>query len=739
MAGHTKAPSELICDFLTRPALTRITNPNPVFGWVVHAQRQSAYRILVGSSEKELERGDMWDSQKQPSAQSQNVPYEGAPLQSNATYFWKVCSWDERGESNGFSEPQMFHTGDFSVERRWPGESRWIQVEGAPGIGWAPEDRNPLVFREVAPSKVVSTGEGCFIDFGKAAFAYVELAIDNASPAPAELTLTIQFGEKAEGAVIDANPGACVVYTEIPLKISPGSRVYHVEFPRYVSRYPYSQVLPEIIHEVAPFRYCAFSYEGLDIRLVNARMFALHTMVDFEASRFHSNDPTLNAVYELCKYSTIANTFNGDYAASQRERMLYEADCYIHQLSHYSVDREFSLARYSFKNMVFHPTWPTEWSPHVVMMAWKDYMYTGDDRALKFYYDDLKPKTLSALKCDNGLISTRTGLQTEEFLRSLHFKKKKPGTVENYPEHLVDIVDWPHEKGSTIPGGETDNYEFTDYNTVVNAFHYPALITMGHIAEACGHEADARAYKKEAEEFSKVFNDLLLISGQGVYRDGVGSEHSSLHANLYPLAFGLVPAEHLESVLAHIKKKGMACGVYSANYLLEALFDHGEDECAHRLMVDDGERSWVNMMRIGSTMTIEAWDNKFKKNNGWSHAWSASPAHIIPRKLMGVEPLTPGFEKIRIQPRLGMLREADLKIPTIRGDLEMKAKQNDKHFEVSLNLPGNTRTMLVIPLHGKKTALRNLEKDYPSAVIQGDRLIIDDLPPGPHTVRLLFE
>ena len=304
-------------------------------------------------------------------------------------------------------------------------------------------------------------------------------------------------------------------------------------------------MLPEIIHEVAPFRYCAFSYEGLDIKLVGARMFALHTMVDFEASRFHSNDPTLNAVYELCKYSTIANTFNGDYAASQRERMLYEADCYIHQLSHYSLDREFSLARYSFKNMVFHPTWPTEWSPHVIMMAWKDYMYTGDDRALKFYYDDLKPKTLSALKCGNGLISTRTGLQTEEFLRSLHFKKKKPGTVENYPEHLVDIVDWPHEKGSTIPGGETDNYEFTDYNTVVNAFHYHALVTMDRIADACGHEADARAYRKEAEEFSKVFNDLLLIPSQGVYRDGVGSDHSSLHANLYPLAFGLVPAEHL--------------------------------------------------------------------------------------------------------------------------------------------------------------------------------------------------
>ena len=45
-----------------------------------------------------------------------------------------------------------------------------------------------------------------------------------------------------------------------------------------------------------------------------------------------------------CKY------YNGDYANSQRERMMYEADCYIQQMSHYSVDREFAIGRYSLEN-----------------------------------------------------------------------------------------------------------------------------------------------------------------------------------------------------------------------------------------------------------------------------------------------------------------------------------------------------------------------------------------------------
>lgn len=733
-------PTDLVCDLLVRPEMTRITNPRPVFGWVVHSRFQSAYRILVGSSEEDLDRdvGAMWDSEKQTSSRSQNIRYEGKPLQSSSTYFWKVCTWDENGECDGFSSTQTFHTSDFNKKRKWPGQSEWVKVDGAPGIGWAPENRNPLVFRQVDPSTIVARDEGYFIDFGKAAFAYVRLTIYFPSNQPGEGEITVKFGELAKDACINEFPGAGVVYREFLLKIRSGTRDYIVEFPRYVSPYPYSQVLPDFIPEVLPFRYCELMNKGLEIKLVGARMFALHTQADFHASHFSSDDETLNSVYALCKYSAIANTFNGDYAASQRERMMYEADCYIHQLCHYAIDREFSLARYSLKNMVFHPTWPTEWTPHVIMMAWNDYMYTGNDLAIRELYHELKPKTLSALKCTNGLISTRTGLQTEAFLRSIHFKKKGPGTPANYPENLVDIVDWPHEAGSTVKGGETDGFEFMDYNTVVNAFHYHAVTTMAKIADACQFEEDARAYRLEAGEFKKVFNRLFLMDDQGIYRDGVGSEHSSLHANLYALAFGLVPDEHIENLLTYIKAKGMACGVYSANYLLEVLFDHDEQEHAIGLMVSDSERSWVNMMRVGSTMTIEAWDNKFKKNNGWSHAWSASPAHIIPRKLMGIEPVNPGFEKIRIRPKIGSLTSASAKVPTIRGAVEVTIQNGGGRFAMQFCIPGNTSARVVLPAPDREFHLYYNGKEYEEYGIKDSCLVVDDLQSGKHVFELTF-
>jgi hypothetical protein len=141
----------------------------------------------------------------------------------------------------------------------------------------------------------------------------------------------------------------------------------------------------------------------------------------------------------------------------------------------------------------------------------------------------------------------------------------------------------------------------------------------------------------------------------------------------------------------------MACGVYGANYLLEALFNEHEAVYAMELLTSESDRSWMNMIRVGATMTTEAWDNRYKSNNGWSHAWSASPAHIIPRKVMGIEPLTPGFGKIRIAPQPGALSDAKCKIPTIKGDVYVEFTQSEKEFAIRFEIPANTTAQLIIP------------------------------------------
>ena len=53
---------------------------------------------------------------------------------------------------------------------------------------------------------------------------------------------------------------------------------------------------------------------------------------------------------------------------------------------------------------------------------------------------------------------------------------------------------------------------------------------------------------------------------------------------MFALAFGLVPKNDLENIIAFIKTRKMACSVYGAQFLLEALYDNHQDNYALTLL-----------------------------------------------------------------------------------------------------------------------------------------------------------
>jgi len=722
------APSGLLCNLLTRPETCVITESQPDFGWIVNSNltddRQSAYRILVASSAELLgkETGDMWDSGKVASPQSINVLYGGKPLAANSSYWWCVRTWNKDGKPSVLSKPQRFNTGGFKrSDKKWPGESRWIQLADDAGhLTWTFEDRPPVTFHSNPAAKVELKPDGTwFLDFGKAAFSTLELTIawTPSAPAVSEHVIQVAVGEKSKGTTVDSKPGGGIIFRKVPLTIKPGKRLYTLTLPRFVPHYPHSQAMPEQLPDVVPFRYCELMPGTEKITVEAPKQLALWIDFDDSASAFTSSNKDLNAVYDLCRYSVKVNTFNGDYAASERERMMYEADSYIHQMSHYAVDRAFRTARYTSENMIFHASWPTEWISHSIFMAWADYLHTGNKRSMERYYGELKPKTLLALAGPDALISTRTGLQNEEFHQSIHFNNK----------NLRDIVDWPK--------GEADGYDFKDFNTVVNACHYQSLVDMAKIAETLNQQDDVKFYRQRADKVLAAVNEKMFDTKRGLYVDGIGSTHASLHANLFPLAFGMVPESHRKSVVDFIKSRGMACSVYPTVYLLEALYDAGEEQAALDLMTSNSDRSWLNMIRVGSTVTTEAWDIKYKGNSGWTHAWSSAPAQILPRKLIGIEPLEPGFGKVLIHPRPGNLTYASTRLPTIRGFIDAGFKRDPSGvFELNVTLPANMTAEVSLPDLGSTSDELTVDGNPVHGRLAGGRIWFDGLGSGTHRI-----
>ena len=703
------SPDGLMVDLLRAPDQAVVTDSVPDFSWIVPGKviNQQAYQILVASEENLLdnEKADLWNSGKIESNQSSNVSYDGRPLKPSSSYWWKVKVWGENSESK-FSDPQKFNTGVFVRNDEWIGQSNWIELEDSL---WVSEDRQIAKFQDVEPNNIVKhNNHQYFIDFGKAAFATFKLTVETELDSQ---RLEVYLGErKNEDNTVDKNTGISnIAIHEEQLFLKKGKHTYQLDIPRHVGRYMHSQKLAPFYPEVVPYRYVEIvSEENFD--LLDIQQQALFYYFDDEASAFNSSSQNLNRVWDLCKYTLKATPFLGVYADGNRERMPYEADAYIQQLGHYSVDREFSAARYTILFLLSHASWPTEWQMHTVKMAYEHFLYTGDLELISDIYEDLKPKTLIDLAREDGLISTRTGKITPEFLASINYGG----------ESIRDIVDWPRgtpegeeqiPMAGPTPEGERDGYVFTDYNTVVNAFHYNALMCMAEMAQALGKQEDHQFYIERAELAKNSIVAHFFDKERGIFVDGIETDHASLHANMFPVAFNIVPEGYAASITDHIKSRGMACSVYGAQYLLEALYNLGEDEYALNLMTSEDKRSWINMLEMGSTMTTEAWDEYYKPNLTWNHAWGSAPANIIPRRMLGIRPLNPGFNQFEIKPQLNGLQDVEIKVPTIKGTILCKINNDQEEWRMQVSIPGNTEASIFLPEYLDQPDVK-AENDY---------------------------
>ncbi len=106
-----------------------IDETSPRFSWklqsAVRGRNQTAYRILVASSQAELnsDHGDVWDTGRVNSGQTVGIGYSGPALQSGDRYYWKVQGWDDQNELTEWSEPSWFEMGLLSPSD-WQGQ--WI-------------------------------------------------------------------------------------------------------------------------------------------------------------------------------------------------------------------------------------------------------------------------------------------------------------------------------------------------------------------------------------------------------------------------------------------------------------------------------------------------------------------------------------------------------------------------------------------------------------------------------------
>jgi len=122
--------TELTCENQINPKGIDIISPS--LSWIIESEtrgeKQTAFQLLVANSLDILnkDQGNLWNTEKQKTEQSILVKYDGKPLESGMSCFWKVRVWNKDSLASSWSQPARWSMGLLkSID--W--QAKWIGID----------------------------------------------------------------------------------------------------------------------------------------------------------------------------------------------------------------------------------------------------------------------------------------------------------------------------------------------------------------------------------------------------------------------------------------------------------------------------------------------------------------------------------------------------------------------------------------------------------------------------------
>ncbi|WP_020620354.1 family 78 glycoside hydrolase catalytic domain [Paenibacillus daejeonensis] len=411
-----------------------------------------------------------------------------------------------------------------------------------------------------------------------------------------------------------------------------------------------------------------------------------HYPVDEANGQLQSDSRLLEDIWRICRQAVVYGTQDYYTDCPSREKGGYLGDNTIIAQSHVYVSGDLRLFRKTLED--FAAT--TSICPGMMAVTSGSLMQEIADYSLQWpmqvlmYYKHSGDKAFvqQMLPYAQGLIAHFAAFAGDDGL--LHQVDDKWNLVD-WPVGFLDGYDFPLTK-PVGPG----------CHNVINAFYRDALNSTNELKKIAGEEGPLY----DVAAFDAAFHSAFWNGETGLFRDAVGSTHHSLHANMLPLAFQMVPEQNQASVVAFLKEKRLSCGVYMAYFYLRALAAAGEytaiwetilSQEEHEYPSSDPNHSgtgtvtsgyWANMVKEGATTCFEAWSKELKWNTSLCHPWASSPIPIIVEEILGIQPAEPGWSSILLRPNLPPhMPDLELSLPLPCGRVVVKVN----HGEVSLH------------------------------------------------------
>jgi len=221
--------------------------------------------------------------------------------------------------------------------------------------------------------------------------------------------------------------------------------------------------------------------------------------------------------------------------------------------------------------------------------------------------------------------------------------------------------------------------------TVLCAFYHGALMTAAKIYAALDDAADAAACENKAAALRGAMNSLLYDAEKGLYFDGLNTptpeemlyrympqnvekRYYMPHSNILCALYGVCDDETARRLIRKVVEDAEwgACQPYFKHFLLEAIFRLDlQDELTLKVLED-----WKAPIKHCPRGLVEGFivpEPTYSFDH--SHAWGGTPLYSLPKALLGLDILEPGYAKIRLNPSLLGLENAHVEVPTPYGDI----------------------------------------------------------------------
>jgi len=420
--------------------------------------------------------------------------------------------------------------------------------------------------------------------------------------------------------------------------------------------------------ELEPFDYKGFRYASLktedEVTFKEIQLILRHYPLDESLCILKTDDSWLDKIFLMCKNTVKYGTQEAYLDCPTREKGQYLGDAVITARSQVWLTGSTEMLRkcinqFAQTSMIcpgllavapgsvmqeiadFSLLWPE--------LLMTDYLFTGDKKFLEQYYPVAE-----------GILN--------------YFRKYagKNGLLNQVAEKW-NLVDWPENLRDDYDFSLTRPIVDSGYHNVVNALYVGAVKTISHIEEILGYPT------RDWTALRDAYCEMFFRKELGVFADSEKSYHASVHSNIYPLYFGLVPEEYVETTADFLVKKGFCCGVMLSYYMLKALARAERYEDIYQLIVNQSEHGWINMLRENATTCFEAWGKEQKWNTSLCHPWATAPISVIIEEIAGIklEPkVSQGFSWNPHIPE--SIKTFELKVPFGKKQLLIRKREGTK-------------------------------------------------------------